>query len=198
MVSSGDRMYSSTIKSQPQVAKYSRMIDTDSDVFPTSWLMNGLDNSIGARWQMSYSSMHDIASTTDTVNGVLQQNPNEDCGTSATMPTMTTWGQTTNVGTVTLGNVGVYTPKNSSGGNINCARYYYFSISIDSSQAFGYPDDITRGPTLADLSLFYTADPSKRMLHGKTFTGGEQQPLDTPCRRGTAALGDPNYNCPLP
>ena len=27
---------------------------------------------------------------------------------------------------------------------------------------------------------------------------GEQQPLDTPCRRGAAVSGDPNYNCPLP
>ena len=186
------------VYSQPQVASYSRMIDTDSDVFPTSWLMNGLDNGIGARWQASYSSMHDISSATDTVQGVLQQNPNEDCGTSATMPLMTTWGQATNVGTVTLGNVGAYTAKNSSGGNINCARFYYFSVSIDSSQAFGYPDDVSRGPTLADLSLFYTADPSKRLLHGKTFTGGEQQPLDAPCRRGSSVPGDSNYNCPLP
>lgn len=175
-----NKIVQTAVYSQPQVAMYSRMIDTDTDVFPNTWLMNGLDNSIGARWQVKYRSMHDTNSTTDTVAGTLQQNPNEDCGTSATMPVMTTWGQETNFGDVTLGKVETYTPKNSSGGNINCARYYYFDVSIDASQTFGYPEDVTRGPTIADLSLFFTSDPSKRLRHGKTFTGGEQQPLDTP------------------
>jgi hypothetical protein len=171
------------VKSQPQVAKYSRMIDTDTDVFPTSWLMNGIDNSVGAHWQVRYRSMHDL----DTL-----VNPNEDCGTSSSMAAMTTWGQETNFGDVALGDVSSYTAKNGSGGNINCARYFYFSVSIDASQTFGYPEDVNRGPTMSDLSLFFTSDPSKRLRHGKTFTGGEQQPLDTPCRQTV----DPQ--CPLP
>jgi hypothetical protein len=187
-------------KAQPQIAQYSRMIDTDTDVFPNSWLMNGIDNSIGARWQVRYSSMHDTSDPSDRIGGVasgtLQQNPNEDCGTSATMPVMTTWGQETNFGDVTLGNVNAYTPKNSSGGTINCARYYYFFVSIDASQTFGYPEDVNRGPTMNDLSLFFTSDPSKRLRHGKTFTGGEQQPLDTPCR--VSGGGSQYANCPLP
>ncbi|MEK7602971.1 MAG: hypothetical protein AAB459_01870, partial [Patescibacteria group bacterium] len=166
-----NRHYHSSVKSQPQVAIFSRMIDTDTDVFPTDWLMNGIDNSIGARWQLKYRSMHDL----DTL-----VNPNEDCGTSSTMAQMTTWGAETNVGDVSLGTPGTYTPKESGGGNINCARYFYFYVSIDASQTFGYPEDVTRGPTVSDLSLFFTSDPSKRLRHGKTFTGGEQQPLDTP------------------
>lgn len=184
-----NRVVETAVYSQAQIAKYSRMIDTDTDVFPTGWLMNGLDNSVGARWQVRYSSMHDL-------DGIV--NPNEDCGTSATMATMTTWGQETNFGDTSLGVVNTYTPKNSSGSNINCARYYYFSLSIDASQTFGYPEDVNRGPTMSDISLFFTADPSKRLRHGATFTGGEQQPLDTPCRKGTAVAGDPNYNCVLP
>ena len=171
------------LKSQPQIAKYSRMIDTDTDVFPTSWLVNGIDNSIGARWQTKYSSMHDL----DTL-----VNPNEDCGTSATMAQMTTWGQETNFGDTFMGDVNSYIPKNDTGGNINCARYFYFSLTIDASQTYGYPEDVNRGPTIADLSLFFTSDPSKRLRHGKTFTGGEQQPLDTPCRQTVDA------DCPLP
>ncbi|MDB5186944.1 MAG: hypothetical protein JWM07_416 [Candidatus Saccharibacteria bacterium] len=147
--------------SQPQVAKYSIMVDTDSDVFPTSWLLNGLDNSIGANWQLKYRSM-----TSPT--------------TSCTSPAMTAWGQETNFGNVTLGLPGVYTPKNSGGVSTNCARYYYFNTTVDSSQAFGYPDDVTRGPTITDLTLQFTADPSKRLMHGRTFTGGLQQPIDTP------------------
>ena len=117
-----------------------------------------------------------------------------DCG-SADMPT---WGQVTDFGDTSLGVVNTYTPKDGSGTNINCARYFYFSISIDASQTYGYPEDVNRGPTLSDISLFFTSDPSKRMRYGKTFTGGEQQPLDTPCRKGTSSPGDPNYNCPLP
>ena len=150
-----------TLLSQPQVAKYSIMIDTDSDVFPNQWLLNGVDNSIGAYWQLKYRSM-----------------PNTT--TSCVSPAMTTWGSETNFGNVTLGLPGVYTPTDSSGVTTNCARFYYFGVTVDSSQAFGYPDDVTRGPTITDLTLQFTADPSKRLMHGRTFTGGLQQPIDTP------------------
>lgn len=150
--------------SQPQVAKYSIAIDNDSDVYPTNWLLNGLDNSIGAKWQLKYRSMNNPFNTTTP------------CGGSV----MTTWGQDTYFGDVTLGLPGVYLPKNGAGTNISCARFYYFNVSVDSSQAFGYPDDVSRGPTITDLTLQFTADPSKRLLHGRTFTGGLQQPIDTP------------------
>lgn len=152
-VSAGERTYYSALQSQPQVAKYSYAIDTDTDVFPTQWLMNGLDNDIGARWQMRYRSSTAAAAA---------------------------WGIDTNFGTVTLGQPEAYIPRDGAGTNTNFARYYYLSVSIDSSQAFGYPEDVTRGPTIADLSIFFTSDPSKRLRHGKTFTGGQLQPLDTP------------------
>lgn len=152
-VAAGDRTYVTALQSQPAVAKYSRMIDTDTDVFPTKWLMNGLDNDVGARWSLRYRS-----------------------STAATAA----WGQETSYGTVTLGTPDNYLPLDGSGANTNFARYYYMSISIDSSKAFGYPDDVSRGPTVDDISLFFTADPSKRLKHGKTFTQGQLQPLDTP------------------
>lgn len=174
-VPTANKLAQTTLLSQPQIARYSRLIDTDTDVFPKNWLLNGLDNSIGARWRATYRSMHDI----DVAPHV---SPTEDCGTSGSMSQMTTWGQETNVGNVILGKIEPYTAKNSSGGNINCARYFFFTFTIDSSQAYGYPEDVTRGPTIADLTLFFTADPSKRLRHGKTFTGGEQMPLNTPCR----------------
>ncbi len=149
-----------TLLSQPQVAKYSIMFDTDSDVFPNYWLMNGVDNSVGARWQLNYRSMAN------------QQ-------TATKCATMTTWGQTTNFGNITLGTPGTYTVKDGSGTDISCGRYFYFNVTVDSSQAFGYPDDVTRGPTISDLTLQFTADPSKRLMHGRTFTGGLQMPDDT-------------------
>lgn len=150
-----------TLLSQPQVAKYSIMMDTDSDVFPSTWLMNGVDNSIGARWQLKYRSMAN------------QQTANK-CAT------MTTWGQETNFGNVTLGTPGSYIVKDGSGANISCGRYFFFNVTVDSSQAFGYPDDVSRGPTITDLTFQFTADPAKRLMHGRTFTGGLQMPDDTP------------------
>ena len=160
-----NQVQASTLQSQPQIARYSRMIDTDSDVTPTVWLMNGLDNSTGARWFMRYRS-----------------------STSANLA----WGVDTNFGEVTLARAEKFYPKNDAGVNTNRARFYYLIVTIDSQQAYGYPEDVSRGPTIADLSLFYTADPNKRLLHGKTFSGGEQQPLDTPCSYD--AVNQPN--CP--
>lgn len=160
-VTTGNWQYYSTVLSQPQVAKYSIMVDADTDVFPSKWLLNGLDNSIGAAWQLKYRSM------TNTT-------------TSCTSPAMTTWGQETNVGNVTLGTPGTYTPKDGSGVNTNCNRFFYLSIGIDSSQTYGYPDDVSRGPTITDLTIEFTADPSKRLMHGRTFIQGVQQPDDTP------------------
>lgn len=147
--------------SQPQIARYSILMDTDTDVYPNAWLMNGIDNSVGANWQLRYRSM---------------TNPNTFC----TSPAMTTWGQETVFGNVTLGLPGVYIPKNSAGVNTNCARYFFFNVSVDSSRSYGYPDDVTRGPTIDSLTLQFTGDPSKRLMHGRTFTGGLQQPIDTP------------------
>jgi hypothetical protein len=155
--------------SQPQVANYSIMFDTDSDVYPTNWLLNGVDNSIGAQWQLSYQSMTDPTKTGP--NGL-----GKNCSSSA----MTTWGQTTNFGNVTLKLPGVYTALDGSGANTNCARYYFLNISVDAQNAFGYPDDVSRGPTITDLTLAFTADPAKRLMHGRTFVGGLQQPDDTP------------------
>ncbi len=172
-VGSGDRTYYTTLLSQPQIAKYSIMFDTDTDVYPNMWLLNGLDNSIGAAWRLKYRSM---------------KNTTSSCLGSA----MTTWGQETSFGNVTLGTPGVYTPVDGGGTNTTCARFFYFSVTIDSSQAYGYPDDVSRGPTISDLTLGFTADPSKRLMHGRTFVGGLQQPDDAPCHQSAYAA------CPLP
>ncbi len=150
---SANRNYESSVNSQPQVAKYSRLIDTDTDVFPNKFLMNGIDNSIGARWKVKYTSSTDATSA---------------------------WGQETDFGEVTLATVNDYTPLDGAGVDTEFARFIFFSIDIDASRTFGYPDDVDRGPTINDITLFFTSDPGKRLRHGKTFTGGEKQPLDTP------------------
>lgn len=141
------------------------MIDTDTDVFPNFWLLNGVDNSIGARWQLKYRSM-----------------ANQNIAAGSRCATMSTWGVETSFGNITLGTPGAYTVKDGVGvgTDIKCGRYFYFNVTVDSSQAFGYPDDVSRGPTITDLTFQFTADPSKRLMHGRTFTGGLQMPDDTP------------------
>jgi hypothetical protein len=145
-----------TLQMQPQLANYSLMIDTDIDVFPAKYLINGLDNGIGAAWFLNYQS------STDTNNS---------------------WGILTNAGKVGLGTPGTYIPLDGSGTNTNAtvgARYYMLFLKIDDQQAFGFPEDITRGPNIYDLTLEFSSNPSKRLRNGKTFVGGVQQPLDTP------------------
>lgn len=173
-VSTTDRTYYSSLQSQPQISRYSLAIDTDLDVFPTVWLMNGIDNGTGARWLFSYRSA--------------------TSGSSSPCGGMTAWGQLTSYGTVTLGTPGAYIPKNGSGANTTCARYFYLIATVDASQSFGYPEDITRGPTVTDISFQYFSNPGRRLLHGKSFNDGQQQPLDTPCRQSNP-LGSA---CPLP
>lgn len=160
----------SAILSQPQISQYSIMLDTDTDVYPTKWLLNGLDNSIGAHWRLSYKSMTD-PNANKAGNGTGM-----DCSAAQ----MTNWGQPTNHGNVELGKPGLYTPLDGSGINTNCARYFNINVSISAQETFGYPDDVSRGPTITDLTVNFTADPAKRLMHGRTFTNGLQMPIDTP------------------
>jgi hypothetical protein len=164
-----DRVYTTGVMSQPQTAKYSISFDTDTNVYPSNFLVNGTDNSTGAQWQLKYRTMSDPGAITNLGTGV-------DCSTSA----MSNWGQQTNYGTLTLGSITTYTPYDGSGANMSCGRYYFLNLSVDAQNSLTYPEDTTRGPAITDLSLRYTAAPSKRSLHGRTFINGVQNPLDTP------------------
>lgn len=164
-----DRAYTTALLVQPQIAKYSISFDTDTNVYPQKFLVNGIDNSIGAQWQMKYRTMSDPSAVTNLGTGV-------DCSASP----MTGLGQQTNYGGLTLGSLGAYTARDDSGNDMSCGRYYYVSLAIDAQNSFGFPDDDSRGPTITDVSLRYTANPAKRLMHGRTFIGGQATPLDTP------------------
>lgn len=111
-------------------------------------------------------------------------------GSTATINSVNSTGSTATVSvSKTIGSGQTFLVSNDT---TSFSRWHYFFITIDASKTFGYPEDVARGPTITDMSLFFTADPSKRMRHGKTFTGGELQPLDTPCRQSVDA------QCPLP
>jgi len=152
-----NRAFYSTLQTQPQIADYSIAIDADTNVFPAKWLMNGIDGGTGAQWTFNYKSAANGGSPT--------------------------WGLNTNAGVVTLGTPGTYTPIDGSGANLNSTtggRWFFLAETVDASQAFGYPEDVKRGPTITDITLEFSADPGKRLHHGKTFTGGILQPLDAP------------------
>lgn len=145
-----NRVVYGALQAQPQLANYSLSLDTDTDVFPAKYLMNGVDNGTGAQWSLKYQS-------SNTANHV--------------------WGTETDAGTVTLGTPSgqmVYADTNTG------ERWYFLNILVDASQAFGYPEDVTRGPTINDITIEFSTDPGKRLHHGKTFTGGLLQPLDAP------------------
>ena len=148
-----NRVTVGTLLSQPQVASYSLMIDADTNIFPYGWMMNGLNSSELFGWEFQYRSSTAEAST---------------------------WGQETNFVPVTFGQPQSYTPLDESGTDTDFARYYHFKVSVDSSKSYGYPDAVARGPTVNDISLYFTADPAKRFRHGKTFLEGSLQPLETP------------------
>lgn len=123
------------------------MIDTHTDVFANSWLLNGLDNSTGARWYLRYRSMTDIDGVT------------ADC-----VADMTTWGQEYNHGEVTLGNVGNFLCRAMVVVPAQTARGTTISRSISIARRPLVTQKTLRvDRPLRDLSLFYTADPSKRM-----------------------------------
>ena len=144
-----NRVFYSTLQSQPQISNYSVAIDQDTDVFPAKYLMNGVDNGTGAQWQLSYKSSNNATNA---------------------------WSAATNAGVVTLGTPGAVSYADTLTGE----RWYFLSVTVDASQAFGYPEDVTRGPTITDITLETTVDPGKRLHHGKSFTGGVLQPLDAP------------------
>ena len=145
-----NRVVYGALQAQPQLANYSLSLDTDTDVFPAKYLMNGVDNGTGAQWSLKYQS-------SNTANHV--------------------WGSVTDAGTVALGTPsGQMTYADTTTGE----RWYFFNILVDASQAFGYPEDVTRGPTINDITIEFSTDPGKRLHHGKTFTGGLLQPLDAP------------------
>lgn len=148
-----NRAIRGTLQLQPQIASYSLALDFGEDVDPSKYLVNGVDNGIGARWILSY-----LAST-DANN----------C-----------WGGASGDSTISLGSPTSFPLSTDSCSDSSFDRYYFLFLTVDASQAFGFPEDYTRGPNIQNLTLQYIANPSKRLRNGKTFTNGIQQPLNAP------------------
>ena len=175
--SSTERNYYASVLSQPQVAKYSISFDTDTDVYPSNWLANGYNSYSGSKWNAKYRSMSDPTHAWN--NGTPQ------VGNACSSSTMSDWGQESTQNNVELGKINpayTYTALDGSGANMNCARYFFFSLTADNTQALSFPENInaTTGPSVTDLTLRFSGDPGKRLMHGRTFINGVQMPNDTP------------------
>lgn len=142
-----------TLQTQPQVSSYSIAFDFGEDVAPSKYLINGVDNGIGAQWKLNYLS------STDSAN----------C-----------WGGASAVSIISLSSPTSFPLTSDSCSDSSFDRYYFLFLTVDASQAFGFPEDYRRGPNIQNLTLQYIANPSKRLRNGKTFTNGIQQPLNAP------------------
>ncbi len=172
-----DKTQVAAVLSQPQVAKYSISFDTDTDVYPSNWLANGYNSYSGSKWNAKYRSMSDPTHAWN--NGSPQ------VGNACSSSVMSDWGQETSQNSLELGKINpayTYTALDASGSNMNCARYFFFSLTADNTLALSFPENVsaTTGPSITDLTLRLSSDPGKRLMHGRTFIGGIQMPNDTP------------------
>lgn len=142
-----------TLQIQPQISSYSIAFDFGEDVAPSKDLINGVDNGVGAQWKLNYLSSTQAA----------------NC-----------WGGASGVSTVSLSSPTTFPLLTDSCSNSSFDQYYFLFLTVDASQAFGFPEDYTRGPNIQNLTLQYISNPSKRLRNGKTYTNGIQQPLNTP------------------
>ncbi len=63
-------------------------------------------------------------------------------------------------------------PLNSSGVNVGVAKTYALVIIMDDTQAGTFPDVNTGGiqTTVSSITLYYHANPSRRLRHGASFS----------------------------
>ncbi len=174
--SSTKNVQQATLLTQPQVAKYSISFDTDTDVYPDKYLVNQYSaggtviSNGGAQWQLKYQTM------SNPLSNLAGNGTGKDCSAAL----MSDWGQSTTVNPLVLSSLASYSALDASGTDMKCGRYYFMNFTVDAQTAYGFPEDFTRAPTITDITLRYTAQPAKRLMHGRTFVGGLQSPDDTP------------------
>ncbi len=132
-----------------RVGHYSKLYNTQVDTSPTQVVLNGAINGPGAAVEFKLQT----ASSTDPVLGVAQL-----------------------IRPVIFGNYYTVQALNSSGTNVGVALNYLFLITLDDSRSGTFPDVSYAGATgyaqtaVTDISLYYHANPSRRLRHGASFT----------------------------
>jgi hypothetical protein len=133
---------------------YSKLFDTQVNTSPTQLVMNGSINGPGAAVELRFQT----ASTSDPVLGVPQL-----------------------IRPVIFGNYYNVQALNSSGQNVGVAKLYLYLLTLDDSRSGTFPDVPNTGSGFGqtastDITLYYHANPGRRLRHGASFTDTDCNP----------------------
>ncbi len=138
-----------------RVGHYSKLFNTQVDTSPTQLVINGANNGPGAAVEFKLQT----ASSADPVLGVAQL-----------------------IRPVIFNNFYNVQALNSSGANVGVALNYLFLITLDDSRSGTFPDVSYAGATgfaqtaVTDITLYYHANPGRRLRHGASFTSTDCNP----------------------
>jgi hypothetical protein len=141
-----------------RLGHYSKLFDTQVDTSPTQLVVNGANNGPGAAVELKFQS----ASTSDPVLGIAQT-----------------------IRPVIFGNFYIVQALNSSGANVGVAKLYLYVITLDDSRSGTFPDVSYAGAAgysqtaVTDITLYYHANPGRRLRHGASFTNTDCNPSTT-------------------
>jgi hypothetical protein len=142
---------------------YSKLFDTQVDTSPTQLVINGAIGGPGSAVEFKFQT----ASASDPVLGIAQL-----------------------IRPVIFGNFYNVQALDSTGTNVGVAFNYQYIITLDDSRSGTFPDVPKSGfsqTAVTDITLYYHANPSRRLRHGASFT-------DTGC---TTATPGPTEGCIL-
>ena len=127
---------------------YSKLFNTQVDTSPTQLVVNGAINGPGSAVELQFRT----ASQGDPVLGVAQL-----------------------IRPVVFGNFYNVQALNSSGVNVGVAFNYQYVITLDDSRSATFPDVANAGTgysqtAVTDITLYYHANPARRLRHGASFT----------------------------
>lgn len=133
-------IHSAGQQASARVAHYSKLFDTQIDTAPSQFQLNGALASGGSAIIASLQT----ASTSDPVLGVAQ-----------------------NINPALPGVNNVIQALNSSGSNVGIAFNYFVFLTLDDSGSGTFPDVSSN---VTDFTIFYHANPGRRLRHGASFT----------------------------
>jgi hypothetical protein len=137
-----------------RVGHYSKLFNTQVDTSPTQLVVNGAVAGPTSAVELKFQT----ASSADPVLGVAQL-----------------------FRPVVFGNYYNVQALNSSGVNVGVAYNYQYIITLDDSRSGTFPDVSKSGfsqTAVTDITLYYHANPARRLRHGASFTNTGCNPVD--------------------
>lgn len=134
---------------------YSKLFDTQVDTTPTQLYVGGTINGPGSAVEFRFQT----ASSTDPILGIAQL-----------------------IRPVIFGNYYNVQSLNSSGTLVGQAFMYLYVITLDDSRSGTFPDVPNTDAGFAatsvqDVTLFYHANPARRLRHGASYTNSGCNPV---------------------